>query len=90
MQKLHRIDSEGVSILNEQDCPLLELATNSQIIPSRAVTESVSIVHECDLLCHFKNHRITVQIEREEVASTRLTYVHNYNNRFFCLNIYSM
>ena len=89
LQPLDRIESGGVPIVNELECPLLTLATCSRIVPSSRVVSAVSIAHECGVGCHFQSGT-NVLIEREVVASPRLRYIHDYSNRFFSLNIYCM
>ena len=75
---------------NEMDCPLLELTEDYRIIPSSAAIAPVSVVHECDDECKFiAGTKQTV--EREQIINKGLlSYVHNYCNFYFCLNVYCM
>ena len=75
---------------NEMDCPMLELTEEYKVIPSSAAIAPVSVVHECDSDC--KHVLGTTQtVEREHILNKGLlSYVHNYRNFYFCLNVYCM
>ena len=79
-------------LTNEYECPLLTLTnTLTGINPADIVTE-ISVMHECTDSCKFvDNGPLNVlQIERENIRTNRLMYVHDWTNKWYCLNIYCM
>ena len=83
VQQLHQVECGGRSITNEQNCPLLELATHSHLIVASAILSLVSVVHECGSDCILEMATSAIKLEREVVDTPRLQYKHNYDNRFF-------
>ena len=65
VQLYEAMDSYGILVTNEFDCPLLSLTTLFRCIPSHSVMQTVSIV---------------TQVQRETVVSQKLLFVHNYSN----------
>ena len=76
-------------ILNEFDCPLLDLTTNIYCVDPRVIQSPVSIIHMCNESCRFITAPELTQIERELVSrDSKLTFVHDALNELFCVNIY--
>ena len=67
-----QVTISGTPLLTEFDCPLLELTTNLYTLPTSSIVCPVSVVHICNNSCKIIEH----------------TYVHDYSNCLFCLNIY--
>ena len=84
------MDSYGILVTNEFDCPLLSLTILFRCIPSHSVMQTVSIVHEYTPSCVFKHNNTTTQVERETVVSQKLLFVHDYSNNIFSFNVYCM
>lgn len=80
----------GAPLVNSLDCPLLCLSTVVETVPSTSIRRAVSAVHECGSTCTFQNQTTSRNIEREEIETCKLTYVHDFHNLMFCLNIYCM
>jgi len=78
------------AILNEFDCPLLTLSDQVIAVPPSHVMSAVSVCHECTDSCVFKKSG-SRRVERETVEATnRLSYKHDWLNRWFSLNIFCM
>ena len=80
----------GAPILNTFECPLLSLSSNIGMVSASNIRQAVSVVHECGTSCTFKNVIKTRNVEREQVDQQKLTFVHDYSNLMFCLNVYCM
>ena len=90
VRQLARLECGGNPMFNEMDCPLLELTDEYKIIPSSAAIAPVSVVHECDSECEYVAGTTQI-VEREHIVNKRpLSYVHNYRNFYFSLNVYCM
>ena len=56
----------GTPFVNEYDCPQLDLTTTIFIIPGKNIKRAVSIAHECDTSCCFKQTETVENVERQE------------------------
>ena len=90
VQLYEPMDSFGIQVTNEFDCPLLSLTTLFRCISSYSIMQSVSIHHECTPSCVFRHINTSTQIERETVVSQKLVFVHDYSNNLYSFNIYCM
>ena len=90
VQLYEPMDSYGILVTNEFDCPLLSLTTLFRCIPSHSIMQTVSIIHECTPSCVFKHTNTSTQVERETVVSQKLLFVHDYSNNMFSFNVYCM
>ena len=86
LQALH--SPSGCELLNEFDCPLLELTNEVYAIPSPCVIKSVSVVHMCSDSCVFVETTTQHLLEREVVQDSKLTFRHDFSNNMFCYNIF--
>lgn len=79
----------GDKIMNEVDCPLLELSHTIFTTLSSSVLKAVSVMHECSTTCHFVSKQIPQNIERESVSVSKLEFEHDFSsNLIYCLNLY--
>ena len=79
----------SMHILNDYDCPVLNLSKNIFIISSSNVRRPVNIVHECTPTCQFQETAVASRtIEREDVSSNKLVFMHDRQNSMYCFNIY--
>ena len=84
------ITHEEEQILNEFNCPLLQLSNCLCLHAASCILRPVSILHECTNSCIFTTNRVQ-SIEREEVETAGLTFVHDYsNNSMYSLNIFNI
>ena len=82
---LEPIDSFGILILNEFDCPLLTLIPQFKCISSDCIIQSISVIHQCLSSCKFTNIP-----ERHQIDQDMLCYVHDYDANIYALNVYCM
>lgn len=87
---LQKVDSFGVIVNNEFDCPLLTLTDLVYLIESISIHYAVSVVHECNNSCTYVTSSVTTVIERETITKSVLSFKHDPSNRMYCLNIYCM
>ena len=82
----------GTPIFNELECPLLMLTHTVFTAKSSAISNAISVVHECDDSCEFVMKQRPRTIEREQLClSSQLEYEHNYiDNYMYYLNVYCM
>ena len=71
-------------ILDEFQCPLLDLSNIIYLYPVSFVLTPVSIVNSCSKSCTFKTNR-TRQIEHEEVQTDDLDFEHDWSNSLYSL-----
>lgn len=90
VQQLEHMDSYGIPVCNEYDCPLLTLSNLFRCIPSICISHSVSVVHECSASCVFRRIITTAIVERRRVQTQKLSFVHDFSNNLYALNIYCM
>ena len=73
-------------MLNEYDCPLLEL---SKRILCHSIQSPVSVVHECSTSCVVQEGSSAESMEREKViVSEGLVLSHDWTNRIYCYNVF--
>ena len=88
IQLFEPMNSCGVPVTNDYDCPLLSLTS---LFPSTSILQSVSIMHECTSSCQAKSVNSTSQVERQCISSQKLTFVCDFShNSIYSLNIYCM
>ena len=90
VQLLERVDSFGIQLCNEFDCPLLTITTLFRSVPSNCISHSVSIMHECSSSCTFEHADTTTVVECEHVTSRKLVFVHDFSNNLYAFNVYCM
>ena len=81
---------ERLGITNSYDCPLLELTNELLVVESKTIVREVSIVHECTTSCKYVEKQLSISVERESVNSNQLVYEHDYQNNYFCFNLYAI
>ena len=86
-QQLQSNDSV-THIVNEYNCPLLDLSRTIFTTPGRNIQHTVSIVHECGTSCCFKQTNTVQNIERQEITRTNLTFDHDWSNTLYSYNVY--
>lgn len=79
---------DGQPVLNQYDCPILELSKMVFCTSSTNISRSVSLVHECTDSCGFKNIGQSWTLERESTERCALVYFHVWNNAMFFNNVY--
>ena len=77
-------------IVNDYDCPLLELTNELHVVESSTVIREVSVVHECTSSCKYIDKSSSINIERESVSCNQLVLEHDYSNHYYCFNIYGI
>ena len=78
-------------ILNEFDCPILEMTDRFIAIKTSAILSVASIVHECTSTCKLTKKVIKRTVEREEDETTiGLALTHDKTNKLYSANIYCM
>ena len=81
-------DVNGEPIVNEFECPLLQLKPDLYLIPTTSIISPISIVHSCDSSCTFINSTTERHIEREPVDIQKLTFCHNLMNYIYLLQYF--
>ena len=73
------MDTFGTTLIhvNEFDCPLFYLTNLFRCIVSHSVSQSISIVHECNSSCTYKTIHAAMQVERQMIQSESLTLILN-------------
>ena len=87
---LEPIDSLGIPVINEFDCPLLTLIPQFKCISSDCIIQSISVIHQCSSSCKFTLTNILTIVERHQVDQDMLCYVHDYDANIYALNVYCM
>lgn len=59
-------------------------------VPSICISHSVSVMHECSVSCVFRHVNTTATVERREVRTRKLCFVHDFSNNLYSLNVYCM
>ena len=81
--------SDGRAMVNDYDCPLLDLSTTIFCTTGNNVQRPVSFVHECSATCLCKETGTSRRsVEREIVEEDTLVFEHDWNNTMYCYNIY--
>ena len=81
---LSLLTSTGEQLLNEFDCPLLELTKTLFTVPGGNIRKAVNIVrtHVCLL------RKLQDKLEREHLGCNQLTFVHDWSNYSNCCNVF--
>eukprot|EP00731_Ephydatia_muelleri_P019652 Em0012g477a len=74
----------GAPLLNEYDCPRLDLTTAIFSTPGKNIKRAVSIVHDCDTSCCFKRTETVEYFERQETVQSKLVFEHDWCNTSSC------
>ena len=90
LKPFEKIQIGGTYIMNDVECPLLELQSRIIVVRSESVVESVSIIHQCTPACSFVQVKRPKVVEREEIEQLTLFYKHSNKNPMYCLNVYKM
>ena len=78
----------GTAIMNQFDCPVLNLTKSIITTESANIKRAVSFVHECSASCVYKEVTSVHNVEREEAVQKELILQHDYSNTSYCLNVY--
>ena len=71
-------------LVNEYDCPLMDLSTTIFCIAGNNIQRPVSFVHRL-----FKETRASIRnVERDIVQEDTLIFKHDWNNTMYCYNVY--
>ena len=84
------ISLNGEEIINEFDCPLMELQDKFIMIIPSTIDHIINIAHECTESCTFRTHALCHTIERQDVLQNALTFAHDLKNNIYSLNIFAM
>lgn len=79
-------DDDGNIVYGKFRSPLLEETEVKRLIPSTALLEKVSVVHNCDYRCGFVDAEIPVVEEREINNKERYIFEHEQSNKVHILN----
>ena len=78
----------GQPLLNDYECPLFTLSRTLFTVDSTRIQKAVSMVHECGNHCQFEKSVILNTVEWEQVADTKLVFLHDWTQLLYCLNVY--
>ena len=67
-------------LLNNFECPMLQLSKTIFTTPGSNVKRAVSIVHECTDSCSMQEVATIQSIERENISCNKLEFNHDYTN----------
>ena len=71
-------------LVNEYDCPLMDLSTTIFCIAGNNIQRPVSFVHRL-----FKETGASIRnVERDIVQEDTLIFKHDWNNTMYCYNVY--
>ena len=91
IQPFEQLKVNEENILNEFDCPLLQLEEKLINIPPNSIMHICSIMHECTKTCKCKQstkHSLEF-IEWENIPSRKkYVYHHDIDNTMYALNVY--
>ena len=92
VQLFEPMDSFGIPITNDYDCPLLSLTYLFHCIPAHCILQSVSLIHECSPTCNLQCINTSSTVERLSVSSQKHTcmFVHDFSNNLYSFNVYCM
>ena len=74
--------------LNDFDCPILNLTNDLYLLPVSYVIKPISIAHCCTQSCIFVDNVSFSRVEREQITSSKLVFLHDLCNTKFCYNIF--
>ena len=76
-------------LVNEYDCPLLDLSTTIFCTAGNNIQRPVSFGHQCGGTCLFKETGASIRnVERDIVQEDTLIFKHVWNNTMYCYNVY--
>ena len=75
----------GQPLLNDYECPLFTLSRTLFSVDSTRIQKAISMVHECGNHCKFATAAILNTVEWEQVADTKLVFLHDWTQLFYCL-----
>ena len=90
VQLFERMDSFGIPITNDYDCPLLSLTNLFHCIPAHYVFQSISVIHECTSTCNLQCVYTSSTVERLSIPSQKHMFVHDFSNNLYSFNVYCM
>eukprot|EP00731_Ephydatia_muelleri_P028790 Em0020g434a len=80
---------DGQPLVNEYDCPLMDLSTTIFCTAGNNIQRPVSFVHQCSGTCLFKETGASIRnVERDIVQEDTLIFKHDWNNTMYCYNVY--
>ena len=85
---LSLLTTNGEQLLNEFECPLLELTKTLFTTPGDNILKAVNIVHECTNTCVLAEKASIRTVEREHLGCNQLTFVHGWSNFLYCYNVF--
>ena len=80
--------SNGQQCFNNVECPLFTLTQTLFTVDSTRIAMAISMPHECQDSCKFKDTQVHNMVEREEVANTNLVFEHDWTQLLYCYNIF--
>ncbi|XP_028418045.1 uncharacterized protein LOC114542821 [Dendronephthya gigantea] len=80
-----KIDDNGNIVYGKFRSPLLEETETKRLIPSTALLEKVSVVHNCDYQCGFVDAEMPVVEEREVTNKDKHIFEHDQSNKVHML-----
>ena len=75
MQLFEPMDSFGIPITNDYDCPLLSLTNLFHCIPAHYILQSISVIHECSPTCNLQCVYTSSTVERLSVSAETCLYM---------------
>ena len=91
VQLFEPMDSFGIPISNDYDCPLLSLNYFLfRCIPAHCILQSVSQIHECSPTCDLQCVNTSSTVERLFVSSQKHMFVHDFSINLYSFNVYCM
>ena len=79
---------DGQPLVNEYDCPLMDLSTTIFCTAGNNIQRPVSFVHQCSGTCLFKETGASIRNVEREIVQDTLIFKHDWNNTMYCYNVY--
>ncbi|KAL5464109.1 hypothetical protein EMCRGX_G033075 [Ephydatia muelleri] len=78
----------GQPLFNDFECPLFTLSRTLFTVDSTRIQKAVSMVHECGNHCKFEKSVVLNTVEREQVADTKLVFLHDWTQLLLYTPLY--
>ena len=75
-------------IVNDYDCPLLELTNELHVVEGSTVIREVSVVQECTSSCKYIDKSSSINIDVNQLVVINLCLSTTISNHYYCFNIY--
>ncbi len=76
--------------MDDLDCPRYALMNELFVVDTHDILTAVSMVHKCESSCGFVSKSFSRNVERENISTSRLEFIHDYSNVQYCLNIFCL